>query len=193
MKFFISLLAFFLLTTFSSYSQTGVYKSYDDYVNGNVEKMADHLKYFESDFGVILKFTDLEGKLVKYKPKSIWGFIYKGNLFRTTLNNDIVYLVDTGRVCFYENGTAHLNMLFEQSSTGQFIRGIFCYISSGLDGKIYGLPFKNGPFTIILAGKREYKEFKKKYPDNEDLYDCMDDEESYLKVRNCIKRFNNKK
>jgi hypothetical protein len=66
--------------------QTEVYKTYEDYVNGNMEKMKDQVKVKGISFGLSYHFKSVDGSDVKYKPKNFWGFLYKGYLFRSDGN-----------------------------------------------------------------------------------------------------------
>ena len=60
-------------------------------------------------FGQWTLFFIKDGLERKVKCKDIWGFTYKGILFRITDEGPIpVRLMTEGQVCYYENGIAHL-------------------------------------------------------------------------------------
>ena len=188
MKIRVLLIIICILSIYFTKAQTGVYKTYEDFKSGKLEKMDDEdVKYSENSFGVVLKFTSLSGETIKYKPKELWGFLFKGNLFRTD-ENDLTFVVDTGKVCFYENGTSHLSMIKSGKNYGVFIRGYFCYMSADLNSKIYRMPF-SGNGNFVVGNKKEYKKFMDNYPEHEKLYDCIDRTVDYRKIRLCVTEY----
>ena len=78
MKIRVLLIIICILSLYFTKAQTGVFKTYEDYKSGKLEKMDDEdVKYSENSFGVVLKFTSLSGETIKYKPKELWGFLSK--------------------------------------------------------------------------------------------------------------------
>ncbi len=172
----------------SAIAQTTIYKTYEDFVNGKGEKMDDeYIKTFESSFGMALRFKNTEGEIVKYKPKELWGFTYKGVFFRS-VGGELAMLQDSGTISYYLNGYAGIGMLKNPGQTvGHYLAGESqCFLSVGdINAKIYKM-------ALNPIQKRDYPKFKKDYPDFEDFYDCATNYYDYEIVRKCVQEFNNK-
>lgn len=189
MKRFLIIKAILFIILASGYSQTGVYKSYDDFVNDRIEPMQDTVGFIEFNLGSTLKFLTPQGSEVKYKPKDIWGFLLKGSLFRTD-GNITLYVADTGKIFYFENGGAHIRMLRKEVKNAVTATGYLAYISSELNGKLYRMPdFANGA-TFVVGNRKQYNEFKKKFPEHEEFYDCLGSSVDYLDMRQCAKEYN---
>ena len=173
----------FLLAAFFSTAQTGVYKTYEDYASGNIEKMEDNVKVTGTSLGLSYHFTTVDGNKVKYKPKNFWGFIFKGNLFRSD-GRYTAMLQDSGKVCYYISGEAGVHMLRTGKNYGVTIVGPYCYLSSGdMNACLYGMP-RDG---LDLAG---LKNFKKDYSEFDLLFDCIGKFAYYEEIRKCVADFN---
>jgi hypothetical protein len=177
------LLAVIIICCNCANAQTGVFKTYDDYLNGTMEKMEDDVKVTGTSFGLSYHFTTTDGNAVKYKPKHFWGFIFKGTLFRSD-GHFTAMLQDTGKVWYYLNGEAGVAIIRNGTSSGVTIIGPYCYLSAdGVNEPLYAMP-NNG----MENGK--YKKFKTNYPQFELLYDCVGKYSNYQNLHTCVKSFN---
>lgn len=189
MKHCLIFLSIFFCGITGGYSQTGVYKTYEDYTNNRIEPMQDTIGFIEFSLGSTLKFLNPENTEVKYKPKEIWGFLFKGSLFRTD-GNITLYVADTGKIFYFENGGAHIRMLRKDVNYAVTATGELAYLSNELNGKLYRMPeFANGA-TFVVGNRKQYNEFKRKYPDHEDFYDCLGNSVDYHEMRKCAKDYN---
>ncbi|MBI3882656.1 MAG: hypothetical protein HY305_00070 [Sphingobacteriales bacterium] len=188
-KIYIIIVLFF--STLFLKAQTGIYRTYEDFVKGNIEMMSNEdAGYTTSTFGVRIKFKKFDGHHLRIKPKKMWGFLYRGYLFRTDHRNDIVFVADSGKVCLYENGYAYMDFIYHRENKySSFVRVYYSYISSGLDNRIYRMPFYDGQ-NYMLSNRREYRKFIRRYPQYEKLYECIDQSVRYLKIRKCVVNYN---
>lgn len=183
------------LVSLLTQAQTGIYKTYEDFLKGNLEKMDDDIKLSESSLGFTIKFTSPDGNKVKYSPKENWGFLFKGSLFRSDDRGDVVFVLDTVKLCSYENGTGHLRMLMNDTKYGSFLQGYSSYLSLDLKSKIYPMPFlcdgcRNGNG---VASRKYYRDFMDEYPQFQSLYDCIDKTALYRLARPCIVEYHKSK
>lgn len=200
MKYFI--LIFFILLTFSSVGQTGIYRTYEDYKNGNIESYSDdYSNRTYSSFGSKMVFKKENGKKVHFKMKEFWGFLYKGVLFRSITDgygiDNIVAVADSGKFIFYVNGDATRSQLKNNSEYGSYnvdnagvLGGVECYLSENLNSKIYFMPWNSYSTGMFKNQVKRYKDFQHTYPQYQALYDCIGDTYSSLEARKCIKKFN---
>lgn len=134
-KIIVSALLF--ISIFQSKAQTGVYKTYQDFVDRNLILMDTVDNYSWSSLsGAKIIFLNSQGKKKVYKSKQMWGFIFEGHLFRS-IGLDIAAVIDTGKVCYYESGIAHINMIMDNIASGQFTYGGSYYLSKSLNSKYY--------------------------------------------------------
>jgi hypothetical protein len=176
---------------FNSYGQTKIYTKYEDFLNGIYEKMdEEYLSWHEGSLGNNLKFKNSYGDIVKYKVKEFWGFTYKEHFFRS-VSGEIAMLIDTGKVFYWLNGFAGLDLISRPNNKhGYFSEGESqCYLSSGdINAKIYRMPVN--PFVM-----RDWKSFKKDFSDYDDLLDCISFknpnwQNNYSMIQDCVKDFN---
>lgn len=69
------------LLTYHAYAQVAVYRSFEDFQNGNGEMYEDYIGYSHFKRGVKLLLKK-DGKTIKIHCKEIWGLTYKDALFR---------------------------------------------------------------------------------------------------------------
>lgn len=125
-----------------------------------------------------------DGVKRKVKCKDIWGFTYKGLLFRINEEGPIpVRLMTEGAVCYYENGFAHLYMQRDGTELAEYEIGHSAYLSKDLKGPIVPARFKAGD-TRSLSGR-----FRTEYPMLEPMFKCMEDREELDTVRQCVVDF----
>lgn len=177
------LCAAMLCLSYFTYGQTGVFKTYEDYAAGQMEAMQDNVRSPGTSFGVIYVFTTMDGGNKKYKAKEIWGFVYKGHLFRSD-GRDMAMLMDTGKVWYYLNGQASVGMLHSGKNYSVSVSGPPCHLSApGINSEMYGMPL--GPFD-----QKDFKKMKKDHPEFEEIYKCMGPFSTYETTRKCVKQFN---
>ena len=161
-----------------------VYRTYEDFQNEDGEEYDDYRSYIHTMGSYTIIFMN-NGKKVKIRCRDMWGFTYDDVLFRMD-GNLATRVVSIGTICYYENGTANLDMIKYKKKTGEFAYGHFCYISKTLDSKLIPMP-------AVLAGKSEINEFKKQHPECDTLFKCLDNNYHYTKVRPCVEEFEENK
>lgn len=125
-----------------------------------------------------------DGVRRKVKCKDIWGFMYKGVLFRINEEGPIpVRLMTEGAVCYYENGFAHLYMQRDSTETAIYEQGYGAYLSKDLRSPIVPARFKAGDIRT-LSGR-----FRTEYPALEPLMKCMEGREEMDPLRQCVVDF----
>lgn len=125
-----------------------------------------------------------DGVKRKVKCKDIWGFLYKGVLFRINDEGPIpVRLMTEGVVCYYENGFAHLRMLRDDIEAATYDVGNAAYLSKDLRGPIVPAKFKVDD-TRSPSGR-----FRMEYPMLEPLYRCIAERDEMDPIRQCVVDF----
>lgn len=175
----IIILTILLFLSVRALSQLTVYKSFIDFKQGNGESY-DSLYfrgYSHSTYANLKLFFKGENKRkekTKVKCKKIWGFTYKGKLFRCTKKGIPLMLVNEGKIFYYENGVAHLYLL-DGSDTGWYGKGGCCYFSKSMNSSINQLE----------------KKFIKKNTQYSQLSSCIKSKKisDYVLVRSCVFEF----
>jgi hypothetical protein len=125
-----------------------------------------------------------DGVKRKVKCKDIWGFMYKGVLFRINEEGPIpVRVMTEGAVCYYENGFAHLYMQRNDTELGEFEVGHGSYLSKDLRGPMVPAIFKDDD-TRSVSGR-----FRTEYPQLEPLFKCIGDRDQMDTTRQCVVDF----
>lgn len=125
-----------------------------------------------------------DGVKRKVKCKDIWGFLYKGVLFRINDEGPIpVRLMTEGAVCYYENGFAHLKMLRDDLEVALYEVGNAAYLSKDLKGAIVPAKFKEDDTRSVSA------RFRTEYPALEALYRCIGERDEMDPIRQCVVDF----
>ena len=93
-------------------------------------------------------------------------------------------IISVGKIVYYENGLAHLDMLKNDSESGNFSKGYYCYVSVNLLGTTVAMPpeLSSGLYKEVEKFKKENKQYKK-------LFECIESEYNYPKITECIKKF----
>jgi len=127
---------------------------------------------------------DKDGAKRKVKCKDIWGFTYKGILFRIDEEGNIpVRLMTEREVCYYENGFAHLRMLRDTSELAGFEYGNSAYLSKDIKGPI-------APAVFVDDDERSTSgKFRAAYPGLEPLFKCIGATDSMTNTRQCVVDF----
>ncbi|MBK9628794.1 MAG: hypothetical protein IPO56_14165 [Flavobacteriales bacterium] len=122
-----------------------------------------------------------DGKERKVRCKDIWGFTYKGVLFRINDEGPIpVRLMVEGSLCYYENGMAHLIMQRDSTEIATFDIGHASYLSKDIKGAIVPAIFKDGD-TRSVSGR-----FRTEYPKMEALFNCIGTHDEMDPIRQCV-------
>jgi hypothetical protein len=125
-----------------------------------------------------------DGAKRKVKCKDIWGFTYKGILFRIDEEGHIpVRLMTEREVCYYENGFAHLRMLRDTSEMAGFDYGHSAYLSKDIKGVIVPAVFAAEDDRSI-SGK-----FRTEYAGLEPLFKCIGATDDMTNIRQCVVDF----
>jgi hypothetical protein len=176
-----------LIAGICSYGQGQVFKTYEEYLNKTGEAYDEgSISTAESDIGygnmkIIVK--NANGSTVRYRPADIWGFTFKGHLFRTT-ERQFAMLKDTGKVCFYINGIGAIEALQREDGKGTYLLSESnCFLSvGGINTKLYGLPADN-------KFKKDLTALKKEHPELQSIIDCAKGEPAG-RVRGCVQAYN---
>lgn len=186
LKFTLPILLIFF--TLIANAQITVYTSYDDYKNkkGITYEGFQYHTATNKNFKLLFKS---DGKKTVISCKDIWGFTYKKEyqegLFRVDrTDNQPCRVLSLGKIVYYENGGAHLNMLNSYIAEAPIAFGYFCYLSKDINSDFVPMP-------AFLANKsrQEYKAFKEGNPQYKELFDCIEKDYDYKKVRICIEEF----
>jgi hypothetical protein len=117
----------------------------------------------------------------KVKCKDIWGFTYKGVLFRISNEGPIpVRLMTEGLVCYYENGYAHLVMQRDSTENAGFDVGYASYLSKDIKSPIVPAVFKEDDV------RTESSRFRSEYPMLEPLFKCIGEKQEMDPIRQCV-------
>ncbi len=125
-----------------------------------------------------------DGVKRRVKCKDLWGFLYKGVLFRINEEGPIpVRLMTEGVVCYYENGFAHLRMLHDDIEHAMYDVGNAAYLSKDLKGPIVRARFKEGD-TRSPSGR-----FNMEHPALDQLTRCIAERDEMDTIRQCVVDF----
>lgn len=175
-----------LFTLLSSvcYSQVIVYETYEDFQANNGTKYERYKSYSWSAGGVRLILFDKNNKKNKIACRDFWGFKIGDALFRVEKGNtNPVRVISVGKLVYYENGFAHLNMIRTNSTSGNFERGYYAYLSKNINSEIITMP---------IGGWVEWAsvtKFKKENPDYDPLFQCIEQDYDNYRVGKCVLEF----
>jgi hypothetical protein len=172
----------------SNYAQSvTTYKTYNDYIREKGIDRGEYKKWKATTFGKVTLILEKEEKKVKVELKDIWGFEYKGELFRVFRGLYPAMMVDKGEMIFYENGIAHLEMLSENKTIGEFNFGAYSLFSFGLDGELIACPKQKSSSQPY----NHFKKYRKTHPQYEGVLSCIEENDfKYRKVQQCIRYYN---
>lgn len=167
------LLIILFLSSFHAKSEVITYKSYNDYIN-NTGTHYEELRSIMHLFNNVSLLLTKNGKKVKVKCKTIWGFSYKGNLFRIEDKKHTPMLViSNNELVYYENGYAHVEMLAYGKNSSNFRVGYLFSFSKKLDTKIF-------------HHRKGIKKLNKLHPELKEVYKCIKKAISQSSIRNCV-------
>lgn len=177
-----------LLVTFiaNSQAQIIIFRTFEDFQNENGEEL-DSYRHTITSMGNVNMVFKKGRKKVKINTKEFWGLIYKDALFRIDKKaRQPVRLISVGDIMYYENGSAHLTMLKDNTNQGFFSKGSSCSVSKSINSEIINIP-------KLLSSSNEdpFNKFMKDNPDSSDLFECMKDDLEIQNVRKCVQEFHN--
>ncbi len=177
------LTAFVSVAAIGLAAQTMVYRSVADHQNKRGEDMGEYVD-IAPVMGQYVLFFNRKGEEVKVRCKDIWGFVYKGVLFRTGPDGHApVRLMTKGAVCYYENGFAHLTMQRDRTEHAGYDTGHASYLSRHLEGEVVPAVFKNDDKRSASA------RFRQAHPQFEKLFVCIGDTNEMDNTRQCVVDF----
>ena len=171
-------------------AQVTVFKTFEDFTNKNGETFDEYRRFF-SDFGVYFLKVRKGKKSTKFRAKEIWGFSFKDALFRIDKAEGMpVRVLSVGKIIYYGNGFAHLDMVETGSNSSTFSFGYHAYVSKSLNSFIIPLEahYKDQFYQVSFGMK--LKSFREDYPEYEPLFDCIGGYyQSVNLIGNCVKEF----
>jgi len=166
-----------------------VFKDYASYTANTGEHYDKMLGYTNGVIKVnlILQKNGIETKI---KCKEIWGFLYNGYLFRTDIRTgQVAQLISKGKICYYENGIAHLKMIRDKTTHEEFSIGYYCYVSKNLETKLAPFP---SPDVQVSDANKQLRKFKKENPEYNALFKTMNKPYRYYDVKQRILEYEKK-
>lgn len=156
--------------------------------------VADHQANVGEDAGTYTDIIPVMGRWTlvfqkdgaehRVRCKDIWGFTYKGVLFRISPQGDIpVRLMVRNTVCYYENGFAHLTMQRDNTEHAGYDYGCQSYLSRHLEGEVVPAIFKEGD------GRSASGRFRQAHAQFEPLFQCIGDRDDMDNTRQCVVDF----
>ncbi|MCB0706260.1 MAG: hypothetical protein KDC34_13160 [Saprospiraceae bacterium] len=175
----------FLSTSISAQSEVYVYETFADFQNDHGTAYDEFLSFSNALAHVTLKFKK-SGVKYRIKCADIWGYSYKGVLFRVDqkLEQPTRVICSNDDLVYYENGLAHMDMLRTNSPSGSFAIGYSCYFSKTINSQMF--PVHNSPVSVV---SKRYKDFMYENPKLKPLESCIGNIYSYTHVRGCVMTF----
>lgn len=174
--------------------ETKVFLTYEDFLNDNGIPFEQQYYAYGAgplELNYFLKFKTQDGKTKKFHHDEMWGFLYKGQLFRVVDNYDFAMLLESGKVMFWINGLQGMDIVSHDDGRNEIFLGkdrANSFISlDNLNGKIYKMP--NFRYKM-----HDFSNFKKEHPECESLYNCFNlistIEVTFESIRNCVIEYN---
>ncbi|HEX2617616.1 MAG TPA: hypothetical protein VHL57_08745, partial [Flavobacteriales bacterium] len=164
-------------------AQTVLHHTYEQFVQHQGDSLGDFVEAYPSFGRFVLVFKEGDG-LRKVRSHRLWGFTYKGVLFRVRAEGGMpVRLMAHGTICYYENGLAHLEMQRDHKEEAFFAYGERSYLSKDLQGEIVPAHFTEGDDKSASA------RFLKDHPEFSAVCTCIGDREDMDHTRQCVVDF----
>lgn len=179
------------ITNLSFAQKLTVYKTYINYEQKQGE-VYDEYKFLSTSFkGWVLKLKK-DGEDVKVLCSDIWGFEYGGNLFRIQEGTNLpCMLMSSGKICYYENGSAHIDMIRDNTKKGQIVQGSMYFTSENITSKIEPLSLfkikKTDPAIIECLKEKAKTKQRKTFMTSEEVNFFQQE-----LTRECIEEYNRK-
>lgn len=163
-----------------------VFSSYRAYRDNNPSRTSPKLLGYNALGRGMAIDVIKDGKQEKIPCAEMWGFLYKGFLFRTdNRTGQVAMLISQGKICYYENGAANIEMLKKGIKQSVTWLGYQCYFSEDLDSEMAPTPT---PGNLSDAWKL-IKRFWKQHPQYDLLNAYIDKNYDYVNVRDQVKKF----
>lgn len=155
------------------------FATYADYTTAKGDTVGVYLDLVPS-MGQYTLIFNANGAKRKVACKDLWGFLYKGVLFRIEEQFHLpVRLMTKGAVCYYENGYAHLIMQRDGTELSFYDLGYQSYVSGDLQSTIVPAIFKAEDRSA--SGK-----FRATHPKYAALCSCLGDQDELDHTRQCV-------
>ena len=176
----ISLLSVILLVICSvneAYCQVYLYRTFEEYEQDMGEEFDDHLECKHGTLKVKLILRK-NGRDTLVDVREHWGFRFRQHLFRIDqgVGKYPIHVASAGKVIYYEWGPPILEEINGNSSYSFPPDANFAYISKNLNSQIHIFPDKR---------------LNKKYPEYQELFECMGYDRRYFqRFISCAEKFN---
>lgn len=162
-----------------------LYKTYDDYVSENGEKMDFYAGSGYMNTRTLIDFQK-EKEVISVNSSKYWGFKIDDCFFRFDEYGTLIKLISNENIVYWENGLASLEMCENGATSAEINVGYYCYFSATLDGKVTPLPRDK-----VDTANKLWKKFKDDHPEHTKLFECIGESLNYSLVRNCVARYKN--
>lgn len=158
------------------------YATYADYQAAKGDTAGSYVDLVPSMGQHTLVFSR-QGEKYKVPCKDLWGFVFKGVLFRIEEEFHLpVRLMTKGAVCYYENGYAHLIMQRDGTEISFYDLGYQNYLSHDLESPIVR--------AVFTASERSASgKFRAAFPQYEPLCTCIGERDELDHTRQCVVDF----
>jgi hypothetical protein len=164
-------------------AQGMLFRTYEEKASGKGEAFTGSIEVVPLLGRFVAVYTGAEGK-VRVPCKDLWGFEYKGVMFRIEPEGYLpVRLMTHGTVCYYENGFAHLQMQRDSTEAAGFTYGHQSYLSKDLQGEIVPAVFTEKDERSSSA------RFRQAHPEYAALFACIGDQQDMDRTRQCVVDF----
>lgn len=157
-----------------------LYKTYDDYISGNGEKMDFYVASGYMNTRTLIDFQK-GSEVISVNSSKYWGFQIDDCFFRFDEYGTLIKLISKEKIVYWENGVANLEMCESGAASGQFDSGYYCYFSTTVDGKVTPVPRDN-----VDTANKLWKNFKDAHPEHATLFECIGNSIGYQTVRGCV-------
>jgi len=155
----------FLFCYSYSFSQVGIFKTHDSFLNKKVDtEYAEFVSASHVLGNFVVTFKDYEGKKVKIKlnRKKIWGFATEDSVYRLDKKNNPYIIVELGKIVVY---SSYLSRIIRKDNIDAalivFDDSQFTpLISDGTNGQMYQMKRKSLK-KIFKDNPSELKKIKK--------------------------------
>ena len=152
-----------------------VYKTFEEYSNNSGTRYNKYYGWSHNNGKMKIWFKE-NNKKIKIPANEIWGVYFNGAIFRTdTRTHQFARLLSKGKICYYENGAAHLNMIGRKTELGQFPIGYYAYVSKDLESEMIPFPSpqatSSDAYKLLNKFKTDNKQYDKLFePIGKDYY-----------------------
>lgn len=184
-KLLLSIFSFIFCLQLTAKDVVGIYRTYDDYINNDLDTMQLYLGYTHPKVAVTLQFVK-NSEEFKVKCKDIWGFRLGPRLFRIDAKTgQPACVINVGNFVYYENGPSYMDGYKSKKASIEFTFGYFSYFSLNINSEMIPYDQKSN------EAMSRYNSFKKTNPRFEFLFKCIGKTEDYAKLRSCVKDYIN--